>query len=329
MAETFSAYVIREEGEGTKGSIEQLTETSLPNEEVLVEISHSGLNYKDGLAICGKGIARKLPMVGGIDLVGKVLDGGNSEYQASDAVLVNGWGLSESHWGGYSQKQRLNSDWLVRLPDEFTPIEAMAIGTAGYTAMLCVMELEEQRVTPEKGEIIVTGASGGVGSVAIALLGKLGYTVVASSGREENKDYLVSLGAADMILRSELAEQGKPFQRERWAGGVDTVGSHTLANILAQAKYSGVITCCGLAGGPNLPTSVLPFILRNVRLIGVDSVMAPMGRRQEAWNRLARDLDKGKLEEMTSVEPMSKLDELGPAIVQGEVRGRIVIDVKE
>ena len=249
MAETFSAYVIRAEGEGTKGSIEQLREADLPDEDVLVEISHSGLNYKDGLAICDKGVARKLPMVGGIDLAGIVLDGGNSEYQPGDAVLVNGWGLSETHWGGYSQKQRLNPDWLVRLPAEFSPLEAMAIGTAGYTAMLCVMELEEQGLSPEGGEIIVTGASGGVGSVAVALLSRLGFTVVASSGRVENSDYLASLGASEVIPRTELSEQGKPFQRERWAGGVDTVGNHTLANVLAQAKYGGVITCCGLAGG--------------------------------------------------------------------------------
>ena len=329
MADTFNAFVIREENDERIASQVELTEADLPNEEVLVQISYSGLNYKDGLAICGKGIARRLPMVGGIDLVGTVIDGGQSEYATGDKVLVNGWGLSELHWGGYSQKQRLNPDWLVRMPDGFAEQETMAIGTAGYTAMLCVMELQEQGVKPEDGELLVTGAAGGVGSVAIALLSKLGYEVVASTGRQETHEYLSHLGASDFVNRKDLAEPGRPFQKERWAGAVDTVGTTTLANVLAQTQYGGVVTCCGLAGGPDLPASVLPFILRNVRLIGVDSVMAPKARRQEAWHNLEKHLDKQKLAEMTTVEPMSNLNELGPAIVAGKTRGRVVIDVNQ
>lgn len=329
MTAKFNAFAIREENDERVASMVELTEADLPDEEVLVEISYSGLNYKDGLAICGKGIARRLPMVGGIDLVGTVIDGGQSEYKAGDNILVNGWGLSEVHWGGYSQKQRLNPDWLVRKPEGFTEQQIVAVGTAGYTAMLCVMELMEQGVKPEDGEIVVTGAAGGVGSVAISLLSKLGYTVVASTGRQETHDYLRNLGASDFVDRKELSEDGKPFQKERWAGGVDAVGSTTLANVLAQTKYGGVITCCGLAGGPDLPASVLPFILRGVRLIGVDSVMAPKARRQEAWNNLEKHLDKNKLAEMTTVEPMSKLNELGPAIIAGKTRGRVVIDVNQ
>lgn len=329
MAEKFNAFMFTDNDSGRQASLIQLTEADLPDEEVLIQVSYSGLNYKDGLAICGKGIVRRFPMVGGIDLVGSVIDGGQTEYIKGDQVIVNGWGLSEVHWGGFSQKQRLNPDWLVRMPSSFAESETMAIGTAGYTAMLCVLELEEQGVQPEDGEILVTGAAGGVGSVAIALLSGLGYQVVASTGRQETHDYLRFLGASDFISRSELSKAGRPFQKERWAGAVDTVGTATLANVLAQTQYGGVVTCCGLAGGADLPASVLPFILRNVHLIGVDSVMASKERRQHAWDRLESDLDRNKLTQLTTVEPMSALPQLGPKIIAGKTRGRVVIDVNQ
>ena len=327
MTDKFNAFMMTESDGVKKASLTQLTEADLPDQEVLIKISYSGLNYKDGLAICGKGIARHFPMVGGIDLVGSVIDGGQTEYAAGDKVIVNGWGLSEVHWGGFSQKQRVNPDWLVRMPSGFAQQETLAIGTAGYTAMLCVLALQEQGVRPEDGEILVTGAAGGVGSVAISLLSSLGYQVAASTGRQETHDYLRFLGATDFISRNELSEAGRPFQKERWAGAVDTVGTTTLANVLSQTQYGGVVTCCGLAGGADLPASVLPFILRNVHLIGVDSVMASKERRQQAWDRLESDLDREKLAEMTTVEPMSALPQLGPKIVEGKIRGRVVIDV--
>lgn len=327
MTDKFNAFMMTESDGVREASLTQLTEADLPDEEVLIKISYSGLNYKDGLAICGKGIARRFPMVGGIDLVGSVIDGGQTEFAAGDKVIVNGWGLSEVHWGGFSQKQRVNPDWLVRMPTGFAEQETMAIGTAGYTAMLCVLALQEQGLKPEDGEILVTGAAGGVGSVAISLLSSLGYQVVASTGRQETHDYLRFLGASDFISRNELSETGRPFQKERWAGAVDTVGTTTLANVLSQTQYDGVVTCCGLAGGADLPASVLPFILRNVHLIGVDSVMASKERRQQAWDRLESDLDREKLAELTTVEPMSALPHLGPKIVEGKTRGRVVIDV--
>ncbi|MBB6520217.1 MDR family oxidoreductase [Pseudoteredinibacter isoporae] len=327
MSKFFNAYMIREEDGQRQSSLVQLQEADLPDEEVLVAIQYSGLNYKDGLALCGQGIARRLPMVGGVDLVGEVVDGGSSDFKSGDKVLVNGWGLSELHWGGYSQFQRLKPDWLVRVPENFSELETMAIGTAGYTAMLCVMQLQANGVKPEDGEIVVTGAAGGVGSVAISLLSKLGYHVVASTGRPQTHDYLSALGATDFIDRKSLSEPGKPFQAERWAGGIDTVGDTTLANVLAQSKYQAVITCCGLAGGADLPASVLPFILRGVRLIGVDSVMAPQAIRQKAWDLLDKHLPREKLTELTQVEPMSKLGSLAEDIIAGRIRGRVVIDV--
>ena len=323
----FNAMLIERSGEAGVASLRQLTEPDLPDREVLVEVRYSSLNYKDGMALSGMGIARRLPMVGGIDLVGRVLDGGDSGFGEGEWVLANGWGLSELHWGGYSQWQRLDPDWLIRVPEPLTPFDCMAIGTAGYTAMLCVMELEHHDLLPGDGDVIVTGAAGGVGSVAVAILARLGYAVAASTGREDAHPYLEALGADRIVARGELSAPGKPFQRERWAGAIDCVGGATLANLLAQMRYGASVAACGLAGGSDLPGSVLPFILRGVRLLGVDSVMAPRQKRETAWARLAAELDTGELKRIARLEPMSKLPELAPRILAGEIRGRIVIDV--
>ena len=323
----FNAILIERSGDANVASLKQLTEADLPDRAVLVEVRYSSLNYKDGLALSGKGIARRLPMVGGIDLVGRVLDGGDSEFREGEWVLANGWGLSELHWGGYSQWQRLDPQWLIRVPGRLTPFDCMAIGTAGYTAMLCVMELEDHGLRPGDGEVIVTGAGGGVGSVAVTVLARLGYRVAASTGREDTRPYLEALGADRIIDRGELSAPGKPLQRERWAGAVDCVGGATLANLLAQMRYGASVAACGLAGGSALPGSVLPFILRGVRLLGVDSVMAPREKRQIAWRRLAAELDTERLKRIARLEPMSNLQQLAPRIVAGEIRGRIVIDV--
>ncbi len=323
----FNAILIERSGEANVASLRQLTESDLPDREVLVEVRYSSLNYKDGLALSGRGIARRLPMVGGIDLVGRVLDGGGSEFGEGEWVLANGWGLSELHWGGYSQWQRLHPDWLIRVPDPLTPFDCMAIGTAGYTAMLCAMELEHHDLRPGDGDVIVTGAAGGVGSFAVTILSGLGYAVAASTGREETHSYLEALGADRIVGRGELSAPGKPFQRERWAGAIDCVGGTTLANLLAQMRYGASVAACGLAGGSDLPGSVLPFILRGVRLLGVDSVMAPRQKREAAWARLAAELDTARLKRIARLEPMSKLPELAPRILAGKIRGRIVIDV--
>ena len=323
----FNAILIERSGEASVASLRQLTEPDLPDREVLVEVRYSSLNYKDGMALSGTGIARRLPMVGGIDLVGRVLDGGDSGFGEGEWVLANGWGLSELHWGGYSQWQRLDPDWLIRVPEPLTPFDCMAIGTAGYTAMLCVMELENHDLLPGDGDVIVTGAAGGVGSLAVTILARLGYAVAASTGREEARPYLEALGADRIVGRGELSAPGKPFQRERWAGAIDCVGGATLANLLAQMRYGASVAACGLAGGSDLPGSVLPFILRGVRLLGVDSVMAPRQKRETAWARLAAELDTGELKRIARLEPMSKLPELAPRILAGEIRGRIVIDV--
>jgi acrylyl-CoA reductase (NADPH) len=327
MADTFNAFVIEDAGGKPAARLKQVSRGDLPPDDVLVEVLYSSLNYKDGLAATGGRIARKLPMVGGVDLVGRVVESTAPAWKKGDMVVATGWGMSETHWGGYSQRQRVKSEWLVRLPKAFSPVQAMAIGTAGFTAMLAVLALEKAGVTPARGEIVVTGAAGGVGSVAVAVLAQLGYRVVASTGRPETHDYLKSLGAADFIDRAALATKGAPLQKERWAGGVDSVGGQTLANVLAQTAYEGAIAACGLAGGADLPGSVFPFILRGVSLLGVDSVMAPLPRRQAAWDRLARDLPLKKLDAMTTVEPMSRLPELCQRIVKGQVRGRVVIDV--
>jgi len=324
---TFNALVINDQNGERAATIEQLTDSDLPDEEVLIDVEYSSLNYKDGLAATGQGIARRLPMVGGIDLVGTVVDGGTTEYQSGDRVLVTGWGLSEVHWGGYSQRQRVNPDWITRVPDGLSGFDCMAIGTAGYTAMLCVMALEEHNITADRGPVIVTGAAGGVGSVAISILSKLGYEIYASTGRESAHEYLAGLGASHFVHRNELSESDKPFQREIWAGGIDTVGGHTLVNVLAQVSYGGAVAACGLAGSSELPGSVLPFILRGVRLLGVDSVMAPKQLRQAAWDRLGSDLEVRRLRDIARIEPLTSLPELAKDIVAGQIRGRVVIDV--
>ncbi|WP_288901135.1 MDR family oxidoreductase [uncultured Sneathiella sp.] len=327
MSDTFRALVMEDQDGKQQAVFKDLTVGDLPDEDVLVEISYSTLNYKDGLAVSGKGIARRLPMVGGIDLAGTVLESKSADFKPGDKVIVNGYGLSELHWGGYSQKQKLKSEWLIKLPNAFSMQEAMAIGTAGYTSMLCVLALEKAGVTADKGEVLVTGAAGGVGSVAIALLAKLGYQVVASSGREETHAYLKKLGAREVISREETMGKGRPFDKERWAGAVDCVGSKILAAVIAQTNYGGAVAACGLAGGNDLPTSVLPFILRGVSLLGVDSVMAPRDKRIEAWSRLATDLDKSLFADMIRVEPMSNLPALANDIIKGQIQGRVVIDV--
>jgi acrylyl-CoA reductase (NADPH) len=328
MADTFTAFVIEDVHGKSQGGFKQLSLSDLPDHEVLVEIACSTLNYKDGLAVSGKGrIARKLPMVAGIDLAGTVVESRSPDWKAGDRVVVNGWGLSETQWGGYSRYQRVKPEWLTRLPDAFTPQEAMAIGTAGYTAALCVDALEDWGVIQRGGNVLVTGAAGGVGSMAVTLLSAAGYPVAASTGRPDTHDYLRGLGASALIDRAALEEKGAPLQKERWAGAVDVVGGTTLVNVLSQTVYGGAVAACGLAGSTDLPGTVLPHILRSVALLGVDSVMAPATKRERAWTRLARDLDKGKLAAMTQVEPMSKLPELAQRILGGQIRGRVVIDV--
>jgi alcohol dehydrogenase/acrylyl-CoA reductase (NADPH) len=329
MTETFRAMVIDAVDGKPKGVFRDISVAELPDNDVLVEIAYSTLNYKDGLGISGKGrIARRMPMIAGIDLSGTVIESRSPEWKAGDKVVLNGWGLSETEWGTYGRYQRVKAEWLIPLPDAFSMEQAMAIGTAGYTSALCVDALEKWgAIKPGEGEVLVTGAAGGVGSVAIALLAARGYNVTASTGRPETHDYLASLGATNFIDRATLSEKGGPLQKERWTGGVDSVGSTTLTNALAQTVRGGAIAACGLAGGADLPGTVLPHILRAVTLIGVDSVMASREQRLAAWARLARDLDKGKLDKMTTVEPMSSLPQLAEDIVAGKVRGRVVIDV--
>ena len=308
--------------------VQPVDESALPAGDVTVRVDWSCLNYKDGLAITNKGpVVRQWPMVAGIDGAGVVLESTHPGWQPGDAFVHNGWGVGETHWGCLAEKARLKGDWLVKLPAAFTARQAMAIGTAGYTAMLCVLALEDHGIHPGAGEVLVTGATGGVGSVAVALLGRLGYTVVAATGKAAEADYLKRLGASAVIDRTELAAPGKPFQKERWAGVVDAVGSHTLANALAQTRYGGVVAACGLAQGADLPTTVMPFILRGVTLAGVDSVMAPLAKRQRAWDRLARDLDPALLESMIEEVPLSGAIDKAHALMAGQVRGRVVVRI--
>jgi len=328
MGGAIRAFVIDEVDGKTSSEMRELAPADLPDEPVLVQVAYSTLNFKDGLALTGAApIAQRLPMVGGIDLAGTVIESRASEWRPGDKVIVNGWGLSQQHWGGYAQQQRVRPEWLIRLPDAFSLKQAMAIGTAGYTAMLCVLALEGVGVRPGSEKVLVTGAAGGVGSVAVAILARLGFEVIASTGRPETYDYLGGLGASGFIDRAALASHGSPVQEERWAGVVDTVGGYTLANAIAQTAYGGAVAACGLAGSRDLPGSVLPFLLRGITLIGIDSVMAPRSAREEAWRRLAVDLDPAKLDDMTVVEPMSKLPELADKILAGKIRGRTVIDV--
>ncbi len=330
MSNTFRAVVIEEQDGKAATTFKQLSLSDLPAHDTLVEIEYSGLNYKDGLALSGNRnkVARSLPMVGGIDLVGTVVETSSPQWKSGDKVVLNGFGLSELHWGGYSRFQRVKGEWLVALPAAFSPLQAMAIGTAGYTAALCVDALEQWgHMQPGRGKVLVTGAAGGVGSVAIALLAKAGYHVVASTGRADTHAYLQGLGAAECLDRATLQGAVRPLQKELWAGAVDSVGTATLANVLAQMEYGAAVAACGLAGGMDLPGTVLPHILRSVALLGVDSVMAPISKRLKAWERLARDLPTDKLDALTTVAPMSELPALAEAILAGRVRGRVVIDV--
>jgi acrylyl-CoA reductase (NADPH) len=325
---TYQALQIHKDDAGYRCTLKMLDDSALPEGDVTVQVDYSTINYKDGLAITGKSpVVRKFPLTPGIDLSGTVTESQHPLFKAGDLVVLNGWGVGESHSGGLAQKARLKGDWLVKLPAAFTPRQAMAIGTAGYTAMLCVMALQKHGVTPDKGDILVTGAGGGVGSVAIALLAKLGYRVVASTGRLQEADYLRQLGAADVMDRAELSAPGKPLAKERWAGVVDTVGSHTLANACASTKYGGVVTACGLAQGMDFPSSVAPFILRGVTLAGIDSVMAPRAVREAAWARLAQDLDTAQLERMTREVGLADAMGLGAEILAGQVLGRVVVNV--
>ncbi|HEX7777500.1 MAG TPA: MDR family oxidoreductase [Parvibaculum sp.] len=328
MSQKFRAIRVTKGESGQKAELTEISDADLMEGDVTVAIDYSTVNFKDGFAITGKApVVRVFPLVPGIDFAGKVESSTHKDFKPGDRVVLNGYGVGETHNGGYAQRARVNGDWLVKLPDGISTAHAMAIGTAGYTSMLCVMALERNGVTPDKGDILVTGAAGGVGSVAIALLAKLGYRVIASTGRLSEADYLKGLGAAEIIDRNELSGPAKPFGKERWAGAIDSVGSHTLANVLSMTCYGGTVAACGLAQGMDLPSFVMPFILRGVTLAGVDSVMAPMARRIEAWSRLAKDLDLKKLDAMTTRAPLKDVLTLAPKIIAGEVRGRVVIDV--
>ncbi len=324
----FNAILIDKDDSGYRAHLQQIDEQQLPEGNVSVNVAYSTLNFKDGLAITGSSpVVRKFPMVPGIDLAGTVESSSHADFKAGDRVLLNGWGVGESHWGGLAQKARLNGDWLIPLPEAFTPAQAMAIGTAGYTAMLCILALERHGVTPDHGEVLVTGANGGVGSFAIALLSKLGYRVVASTGRVSEHEYLQQLGAAEIIDRATLSEPGKPLAKERWAAVVDSVGSHTLANACASIRSEGVVAACGLAQGMDFPASVAPFILRGVTLAGINSVTQPKARRIEAWGRLCKDLDFSLLQLISHEISLSEALEAAPRLLAGQLRGRVVVDV--
>ena len=322
------AILINKDDSGYSAQMSQIEEQRLPEGDVLIQVDYSTLNYKDSLAITGASpVVRNFPMVPGIDFAGTVEHSDHADFKAGDQVVLNGFGVGEGHWGGLAQKARVKGDWLVPLPTAFTPKQAMTIGTAGYTAMLCVMALEQQGVNPDQGEILVTGAVGGVGSVAVSLLAKLGYTVVASSGRPEEKDYLLSLGATQVMDRNELSEKGRPLAKERWAGAIDVAGSHTLANICASMKYGGTVAACGLAQGYDLPATVMPFILRGITLAGIDSVYRPKADRIAAWNRLAQDLDLTHLDAIMTEITLGQALETAQEQMQGLTRGRFVVNV--
>jgi acrylyl-CoA reductase (NADPH) len=325
----FKGWLIDKTTDSVTTDLVDIDESSLPDGDVLIDVAYSTLNYKDALAITNSGpVVRQFPMVPGIDLAGTVTESSRDDVPVGTKVVLNGWGVGEKHWGGLAQKARVSGDWLVPLPDNIEMQQAMAIGTAGYTAMLCVMKLEQLGVTPDKGEILVTGAAGGVGSVAIAVLAKLGYQVVALSGRAHEADYLKSLGATEIMLREQMTEAGKPLDKARWAGVVDVVGSQVLANACATTQYGGVVTACGLAGGMDLPATVAPFILRGVTLAGIDSVMCRKATRIEAWQRLSQDMDLTKLESITQTIFLAQVKEKAEALLAGTVRGRIVVSTK-
>jgi len=324
----FKAIVINKDDKGYRAELGQLEESALPAGDVRVRVQYSTLNYKDGLAITGKGpVVRSFPMVPGIDFAGEVLESASPEFKVGDAVLLNGWGVGEGHWGGLAQQARVKADWLIPLPKGFTAKQALAIGTAGYTAMLCVMALQKHGVKPADGEVLVTGAAGGVGSFAIALLSKLGFTVVASSGRPQEAEYLQSLGAAEVIDRSSLSEPGKPLARERWAAVVDSVGSHTLVNACAATKSEGAVAACGLAQGMDFPGTVAPFILRGVTLYGINSVTVPKAKRIAAYEQLSALVDLKTLDAISHEISLGEAIEYADALMKGNVRGRVIVDV--
>ena len=329
MSDTFKAILVTRDADKKQSVVlTELIDADLMEGDVTVSVEATTVNYKDGLAITGKApVVRRFPLIPGIDFAGTVTQSANPEWQEGDKVVLNGWGVGETHHGAFAQKARVRGEWLVPLPDGMSPRDAMAVGTAGYTAMLCVMALERHGITPARGPVVVTGAAGGVGSVAIAVLSKLGYHVVASTGRAGEGDYLKGLGAAEIISRDELSGPAKPLGKERWAGGVDAVGSHTLANVLSMTSYGGAVAACGLAQGMDLPASVAPFILRGISLLGVDSVMAPRELRLEAWRRIADDLDLGKLATLSTTIGFDAIPDAARDIVEGRIRGRVVVEM--
>lgn len=324
----FKGILIEKDEQGYRATVKNIDDSVLPEGDVTIKVSHSSLNYKDALAITGKGpIVRSFPMVPGIDLVGTVEQSDSDKFKVGDSVLLNGYGVGEAHCGGLAEKARLKSEWLIPLPEAFSPRQAMSIGTAGYTAMLCVIALEKNGITPDKGKILVTGANGGVGSFSIVILAKLGYQVVASTGRVEQSEYLQKLGATEIIDRATLSEPGRPLAKERWAGAIDSAGSHTLANVCAGIQYGGVVAACGLAQGMDLPTTVMPFILRGVTLAGIDSVMRPAEDRLEAWQRLADILDHDVFEDISTDISLAEAIDVAGELILGKVRGRVVVDI--
>jgi len=324
----FNAILINKSEQGYQATLSKVSEQELPEGDVQIAVTASTLNYKDALAITGKSpVVRQFPMVPGIDLVGEVLSSDSDRFQAGDQVLLNGFGVGETHWGGLAERASLKSDWLIALPTAFTPEQAMAIGTAGYTAMLSVLALEKHGLTPAHGPILVTGANGGVGSYAVRILSKLGFDVVASTGRPEESDYLIHLGASDIIDRSELSESGRPLQKERWAGVVDCVGSHTLVNACASTRYGGAVTSCGLAQGMDFPATVMPFILRGITLYGIDSVMRPLADRETAWQRLAELLSAEDLDQIGATISLADSLDYAEKLLDGSVRGRVIVKV--
>lgn len=330
MSDTFPGYLITRTDDGQRAERTELTEKALMEGDVTVRVEYSALNYKDGLALTGRSpVVRRFPLVPGIDFAGTVVRSENERFVEGDRVLLNGFGVGERHSGGFAGMARVSADWLLALPDGLTSRQAMAIGTAGYTAMLCVMALEGHGLTPESGEIVVTGAAGGVGSVALSLLSGLGFTVAGVTGRAEEHDYLTSLGAAEVIDRADFSGAARPLDKERWAGAVDVAGGNTLANVLSRLRYGGAVAACGLADSMELPTSVAPFILRGITLYGIDSVMAPMERRERAWGRLARELDLERLESMTTEIGFDELPATAEAILDGRVRGRTVVKIPQ
>ncbi|TPL13740.1 MULTISPECIES: MDR family oxidoreductase [unclassified Mesorhizobium] len=330
MPETFKAILVSRDAEKKQSvAVTDLTEADLMDGDVTVAVEATTVNYKDGLAISGKApVIRRWPLVPGIDFAGTVLSSSHPDWRKGDKVILNGWGVGETHFGAYAERARVNGDWLVPLPDGISAHDAMAVGTAGYTAMLCVMALERHGIVPDRGPVVVTGAAGGVGSVAVSILSSLGYHVIASTGRNAESPYLIDLGAAEVISRDELSQPTKPLAKERWAGGIDSVGSHTLANVLSMTSYGGAVAACGLAGGMDLPSSVAPFILRGVSLLGIDSVMAPKPVRLEAWRRIGADLDLRKLASLSTTIGFDDIIDAARDIVDGKIRGRVVVDMQ-